>query len=99
MTRLEVQKIEEQGRPIQEFRGMTQLFVRTGVGISNFCRWTGHLVASAFLKRIPWHVLALLLVVVFVLLALFRKSLFVDPVVQSIIKKGRDEGEVEEEKE
>ena len=41
----------------------------------------------------------LLLLVVFVLLALFRKSLFVDPVVQSIIKKGRDEGEVEEEKE
>ena len=35
--------------------------------------------------------MTLLLVVLFVLLALFRKSLFVDPVVQSIIQKSREE--------
>jgi sterol desaturase/sphingolipid hydroxylase (fatty acid hydroxylase superfamily) len=37
--------------------------------------------------------ITLLLVVVFVLLALFRKSLFVDPVVHSIIKRSREEEE------
>jgi len=37
--------------------------------------------------------MTLLLVVLFILLALFRKSLFVDPVVQSIIKKSREEEE------
>jgi len=37
--------------------------------------------------------MTLLLVVLFVLLALFRKSLFVDPVVQSIIQKSREEEE------
>jgi len=37
--------------------------------------------------------MTLLLVVLFILLALFRKSLFVDPVVQSIIQKSREEGE------
>ena len=35
--------------------------------------------------------MTLLLVVVFVLLALLRKSLFVDPVVQSIIQRSREE--------
>ena len=35
--------------------------------------------------------MTLLLVVLFVLLALFRKSLFVDPVVQSIIQRSREE--------
>src|SRR5215471_12409767 len=35
--------------------------------------------------------ITLILVVLFVLLALFRKRLFVDPVVQSIIQKSRDE--------
>ena len=40
--------------------------------------------------------MTLLLVVLFVLLALFRKSLFVDPVVQSIIQRSREE-EMEEE--
>ena len=40
--------------------------------------------------------ITLLLVVLFVLLALFRKSLFVDPVVQSIIQRSREE-EMEEE--
>ena len=35
----------------------------------------------------------LLLVVVFVLLALFRKQLFVDPVVHSIIQRSREEEE------
>ena len=35
--------------------------------------------------------ITLLLVVLFVLLALFRKSLFVDPVVQSIIQRSREE--------
>jgi len=38
----------------------------------------------------------LLLIVVFVLLALFRKSLFVDPVVHSIIQRSREEEEEEE---
>ena len=42
-------------------------------------------------------VMTLLLVVVFVLLALFRKSLFVDPVVQSIIQRSREEETQEEE--
>jgi sterol desaturase/sphingolipid hydroxylase (fatty acid hydroxylase superfamily) len=37
--------------------------------------------------------MTLLLVALFVLLALFRKSLFVDPVVQSIIQKSREEEE------
>jgi uncharacterized membrane protein len=37
--------------------------------------------------------MTLLLVVLFVLLTLFRKSLFVDPVVQSIIQKSREEEE------
>ncbi len=41
--------------------------------------------------------MTLLLVVVFVLLALFRKSLFVDPVVQSIIQRSREEEEAEKE--
>jgi len=40
--------------------------------------------------------MTLLLVVLFILLALFRKSLFVDPVVQSIIQRSREE-ETEEE--
>lgn len=40
--------------------------------------------------------MTLLLVVLFVLLALFRKSLFVDPVVQSIIQRSREE-EMQEE--
>lgn len=40
--------------------------------------------------------MTLLLVVLFVLLALFRKSLFVDPVVQSIIQRSREE-EMEDE--
>jgi hypothetical protein len=35
--------------------------------------------------------MTLLLVVLFVLLALFRKRLFVDPVVQSIIQRSREE--------
>jgi hypothetical protein len=35
--------------------------------------------------------ITLLLVVLFVLLALFRKRLFVDPVVQSIIQRSREE--------
>jgi len=41
--------------------------------------------------------ITLLLIVVFVLLALFRKSLFVDPVVQSIIQRSREEEEREDE--
>ena len=41
--------------------------------------------------------ITLLLIVVFVLLALFRKSLFVDPVVQSIIQRSREEETQEEE--
>jgi len=40
----------------------------------------------------------LLLIVVFVLLALFRKSLFVDPVVHSIIQRSREEEEEESDK-
>jgi sterol desaturase/sphingolipid hydroxylase (fatty acid hydroxylase superfamily) len=40
--------------------------------------------------------ITLLLVIVFVLLMLFRKSLFVDPVVHSIIQRSREE-ETEEE--
>jgi len=40
--------------------------------------------------------MTLLLMVLFVLLALLRKSLFVDPVVQSIIQKSREESEEEE---
>jgi len=43
-------------------------------------------------------VMTLLLVVLFILLALFRKSLFVDPVVQSIIQRSREE-EAEQEEE
>lgn len=39
--------------------------------------------------------MTLLLVIVFVLLALFRKSLFVDPVVQSIIQRSREEEEAD----
>jgi len=35
--------------------------------------------------------ITLLLIVLFVLLALFRKRLFVDPVVQSIIQRSREE--------
>ena len=35
--------------------------------------------------------ITLLLVILFVLLALFRKRLFVDPVVQSIIQRSREE--------
>ncbi|HVU59198.1 MAG TPA: hypothetical protein VHD83_29250 [Puia sp.] len=35
--------------------------------------------------------ITLILVVLFVLLALFRKRLFVDPVVQSIIQRSREE--------
>lgn len=38
--------------------------------------------------------ITLLLIVVFVLLALFRKRLFVDPVVQSIIQRSREEDNV-----
>ena len=41
-------------------------------------------------------VMTLLLIILFVLLALFRRSLFVDPVVQSIIQRSREE-EAEEE--
>ena len=37
--------------------------------------------------------ITLILVVVFVLLVLFRKSLFVDPVVHSIIQRSREEEE------
>lgn len=37
----------------------------------------------------------LLLLLVFVLLAVFRKALFVDPVIQSIIQKSREESEEE----
>ena len=37
--------------------------------------------------------MTLLLVVLFILLALFRKSLFVDPVVHSIIQKSREDEE------
>jgi hypothetical protein len=42
-------------------------------------------------------VITLLLIILFVLLALFRKSLFVDPVVQSIIQRSREEETQEEE--
>lgn len=35
--------------------------------------------------------ITLLLILVFVLLALFRKALFVEPVIQSIIQKSREE--------
>src|ERR1700744_1828089 len=35
----------------------------------------------------------LLIMVIFVLLALFRKALFVDPVIQSVIQKSKEEGE------
>lgn len=35
--------------------------------------------------------ITLLLIVLFVLLALFRKRLFVDPVIQSIIQRSREE--------
>jgi hypothetical protein len=35
---------------------------------------------------------ALLILVVFVLLAIFRKALFVEPVIQSIIQKSKEEG-------
>jgi len=35
----------------------------------------------------------LLIMVVFVLLALFRKALFVDPVIQSVIQKSKEEEE------
>lgn len=38
--------------------------------------------------------ITLLLIVVFVLLALFRKRQFVDPVVQSIIQRSREEDNV-----
>ena len=36
---------------------------------------------------------ALLILVVFILLGIFRKTLFVNPVIQSIIEKSREEGE------
>jgi hypothetical protein len=39
----------------------------------------------------------LLLLVIFILLVLFRKPLFVDPVVQSIIQKAREEEDEKEE--
>lgn len=42
--------------------------------------------------------MTLLLMVLFVLLALLRKPLFVDPVVQSIIQKSREEEEEESDK-
>ena len=35
----------------------------------------------------------LLIMVIFVLLAVFRKALFVDPVIQSVIQKSKEEGE------
>ncbi len=35
----------------------------------------------------------LLILVIFVLLAIFRKALFVDPVIQSVIQKSKEEGE------
>jgi hypothetical protein len=38
---------------------------------------------------------ALLILLVFVLLAVFRKSLFVEPVIQSIIRRSRDEEDEE----
>ncbi len=38
-------------------------------------------------------VVALLILVVFLLIGLFRKMLFVDPVIHSIIKRSREEGE------
>ncbi|HEY4206743.1 MAG TPA: hypothetical protein VGM31_08025 [Puia sp.] len=44
-------------------------------------------------------VITLLLVALFVLLALFRKRLFVDPVVQSIIQRSREEENAEDDEE
>ncbi|MBS1665226.1 MAG: hypothetical protein JST68_29540 [Bacteroidetes bacterium] len=38
----------------------------------------------------------LLILVIFVLLAIFRKALFVEPVIQSIIQRSKDEGEDDE---
>lgn len=35
----------------------------------------------------------LLILVVFILLAVFRKALFVEPVIQSVIQKSKEEGE------
>jgi hypothetical protein len=55
--------------------------------------WFSSLLGS-FVKG--FGLVTLLLVVVFVLLALLRKSLFVDPVVQSIIQRSREEVEEEE---
>jgi len=55
--------------------------------------WFSSLLGS-FVKG--FGLVTLLLVVVFVLLALLRKSLFVDPVVQSIIQRSREEVEEED---
>lgn len=43
--------------------------------------------------------ITLLLILIFVLLTLFRKNLFVDPVIQSIIQRSREESVPEEEDE
>ncbi|HEV2480165.1 MAG TPA: hypothetical protein VGS79_10870 [Puia sp.] len=37
----------------------------------------------------------LLILVIFILLAVFRKALFVDPVIQSVIQKSKEEEEVD----
>jgi len=55
--------------------------------------WFSSLLGS-FVKG--FGLVTLLLIVVFVLLALLRKSLFVDPVVQSIIQRSREEVEEED---
>ena len=48
-------------------------------------------------QTLGFGLVALLLLVVFVLLAVFRKSLFVNPVIQSIIQRSREEEEDPEE--
>ena len=49
---------------------------------------------SSYVKG--FGLVTLLLVVVFILLAVFRKALFVDPVIHSIIQRSKEEEELKE---
>jgi hypothetical protein len=52
--------------------------------------WFGELLGS---NSKGFGLVALLILVVFILLAIFRKALFVNPVIHSVIKKSKEEEE------
>src|ERR1700728_4123252 len=96
-TRLEIYRLQRV-RVFAKSAGFFALIFLSLFLVCLFLLFGGMMVAFWFSNRFHSYVkgfgtVALLILVIFLLISLFRKILFVDPVIQSIIQRSRDEEE------